>query len=137
MAEPFLSFRSDNKKTWASETFQIIIINYPSLVWSMPLSEAAKRTFSSPEPWRRFRYLLALRAIDRYSLVEYRRWIRPRLHSLREAFVAVLVSILPRKLALRIYTFYSRISGAPTSPHDVVATMFPESMKAMREPSPT
>lgn len=133
MADPLMSLRLGNEQTHATEGFLVWCINWPSLVWSFPLSESTKRRFCSAEPWRRLKYLLALRATGGYSLTEYRRWIRPRLRSVREMLVPRLILLLPRKLAYRLYALYSLISGRANSPRAAFRTMFPESWKELLE----
>jgi|GEM_PF-493512 len=133
MAEPLVSLRLDNKRTWATERFQIEMINWPSLVWSSPLSAATKRRFSLAEPWRRLRYLLALRAMGVYSLAEYHKSVRPRLRSVRESAIPIMILFLTPKLARYFYALYSFMSGAPKSPYDARSTMFPKCAKQLRD----
>jgi glycosyltransferase involved in cell wall biosynthesis len=133
IAEPFMSLRLGNEQTWATESFQVAYIKWPSLVWSLALSESTKRKFCNAEPWRRLRYLLALRATSKYSLTEYRRWIRPRLRSFQETLIPTLVVRLPRKLAYRLYVLYSSILGGASSPHDAFWSMFPRSLKVLED----
>lgn len=132
IAEPLMSLRDGNVQTHGPEAFLVWCISWPSLVWSLALSDSTKRRFCSAEPWRRFRYLLALRATGGYSLTEYRRWIRPRLRWGYERLIPALVVLLPRKLASHLYVFYSLVLGAPKSPRDVwmTPTMFPASLIA-------
>lgn len=127
MATPLMSLRLGNEQTHMKEFFLVWRINLPSLVWSLPIAESTKRRFSVAQPWRRLGYLLALRSMGSYSLIEYRRWISPRLHSCRERLFPVLVVLLPRRVAHSLYVLHAVIAGGPYSPHEVWSTMLPKS----------
>lgn len=108
ISEPYISYRTGNVHTFSPKMFETFMISLPSLVWSLTLSESAKSKVCSAEPWRNFQELLLWRGAGFYSRCEYRRWIRPRLHSIREALVPTLVALLPGILVNALFvTYYS------------------------------
>lgn len=134
MAKPLMSLRLGNEQTHTKEGFLVWNINWPSLVWSLPLSSATKNRFCVAQPWRRPEYLLGLRATGRYSASEYRRWIRPRLHVLRERLLPTLVTLLPRRLAYYLFILYALLAGGPRAPREVGSTMLPKSWNEFKNP---
>lgn len=95
IAEPYISYRMGNAHTWSPRTFEVFLINWPSLVWSLELSDWAKRKVCAPEPWRDFQELLWCRGRGCYSLNEYRMLVRPRLPRIREKLIPLMVALLP------------------------------------------
>ena len=130
IAEPLMSLRIGNEQTHMTERFQTWSINWPAVIWSLAVSESVKRKVCEPEPWRGFRYLLALRATKRYFLSDYRRWIRPRLSLWRQTLLPSLVAILPRKAAHQLYRLAAVVSRGPNSPRDAVETTIPRSWRS-------
>lgn len=122
-----MSLRLDNEQTHGKEGFLVWNISLPSLVWSLPLSEATKVGFCSAEPWKRLGYLLALRAIGEYSVTEYRNSVRPRLRSRRDAVIPAFVTCIPRKLAHHLNMLRSMIVGRKHLSHAPWKKMHPES----------
>lgn len=133
IARPMMSLRLGNEQTWKTENFQVWYIKWPSLVWSLCLADTTKRRFCAPEPWRRLRFLLALRAMQRYSLTDYHQWIRPRLHWFGQALVPAVVLLLPRQVAHLAYVLYSLVAGGAKNPYDAFETMLPKSMKVLQK----
>jgi len=115
MAEPFISVRCGTSHTWWSHLFELAMITWPSLVQSLALSESTKRKACSPGAWGYFKRLLALRALDAYSLTEYRRWILPRAHSMRATLIPILVLLLPGVLLNTICFIYWSALARPNS----------------------
>jgi abequosyltransferase len=114
IAEPFISYRMGNSHAWSPKVFETFMINLPSLVWSLALSEAAKRKVcGSAEPWRDVQELLLQRGWGFYSLAEYRRCLRPRLRSLRESFTPMFVALLPGVVVNAFLVFYHLMSSRP------------------------
>lgn len=77
IATPYIRIRYGNA-TWTARSFEIWMFKWPALVWSVPLSDTAKRTVVAREPWRNPVTLLLHRAAGSYSLREYARWIDGR-----------------------------------------------------------
>jgi abequosyltransferase len=95
VADPLVSFRAGNSKSYWSRLFEILMFGWPALVWSLPVSDAAKMQVSPPEPWRSASALLWLRALGTYSLREYRRLIYPRERSVVSTLVPAIIALLP------------------------------------------
>lgn len=113
IAEPLIRFRMSTVHTWSSRVAEIIWFIWPRLVWSLAVSDAAKRTVCSAEPWRSAKELFVWRGLGHYSMTEYRKWIRPRLSSRREAFSFFIIALLPGTLinvALTLYFAMTRRS---------------------------
>ncbi len=106
ISRPCISIRYGNAM-WKPKEFEIWMIKWPTLVWSLPgLSNRTKREFCRADPWRQMKTLLLYRAKGTYSLTEYRRWIKPRIPSLREKLKALLVALMPGVLANFLGLFY-------------------------------
>lgn len=111
IAEPLISYRTGNVHTFSPRLFEINMFDWPSMVWSLPLSESAKRKVCHAEPWRSLQQLLLYRAIGWYSLALYRSCIRPRVRSLPETLVPAVVAMLPGVLANALSVFYYSFAG--------------------------
>ena len=109
LAQPFIMYRMGNTHTFSTKIFETFMVNLPSLVWSLPtLSDETKIRVChcSAEPWRDFRELLLFRGMGSYSLNHYRRLIRPRLRSLRDAVGPSLAALLPGVLVNTFFVLY-------------------------------
>jgi hypothetical protein len=95
IAEPLISYRMGNTNTFSPRTFEMAMFILPSLVWSLALSDSAKNAVCSREPWRDPKELLIFRGCGFYGIAEYRRWVRPRLRSLRERFTLAAIALVP------------------------------------------
>lgn len=113
ISEPFISYRQGNSHTFSRKMFETHMVNWPSIVWSLPLSETAKSKMCSAEPWRSFQLLLLWRGFGFYSLAEYRLFIRPRLCSIREGLTPTLVALLPGVLVNALFVFYYSLTRRP------------------------
>jgi glycosyltransferase involved in cell wall biosynthesis len=109
MSTPIVVYRYGGS-SWRPRWFQIMMFNWPTLVWSMALSEATKKKFAAIEPWRSFRRLLLARAFGRYSLAEYRKYIRPNIRSFREALAPGAAFLVPGVIANAIFVGLNRLS---------------------------
>lgn len=98
IANPLVSYRMGNAHTYSPQSIEIAFVKWPSLIESMALSASARSKVRSVEPWKNPRWLLVLRGWDKYSLKEYRRWVRPRLKGFRQKFPALLIAVLPGAL---------------------------------------
>ena len=94
IAEPLTESRYGNA-LWTARGFEIWMLRWPALVWSMPRSERAKRKVVPRERWQRPVMLLGMRAIGAYSMNEYHRIIAPRGPSLLRGFIARLIARIP------------------------------------------
>lgn len=106
IAEPFVTYRTSNAHTWSARGSEIYLIKWPSIVWSLGLSESAKSRVCSAKPWRDLHRLLLIRGYGHYSLTEYRRWVRPRLQSAHEAILPILVALVPGGLVNTLFVLY-------------------------------
>jgi hypothetical protein len=109
--EPLISFRGGNVHTFTSRAFELMMFGWPSLVWSLALTDAAKKRVCSTEPWRQFWPLLRHRAEGIYSSIEYQRLIRPRLRCRRQALAPKLVTLLPGFLVNALFLLYYSVAG--------------------------
>ncbi|WP_161815303.1 glycosyltransferase family 2 protein [Steroidobacter agaridevorans] len=101
ISTPLISYRLGNTQTFSSEWPEIWLSRWPALVRSLAISDSAKKQVRTSEPWRSPLWLLTLRGWEFYSLTNYRRWVRPRLSSINQRIVPMLIAALPCKLARR------------------------------------
>jgi glycosyltransferase involved in cell wall biosynthesis len=111
LAKPLIRYRMGNTHTFSSRVFEADMINWPAIIWSLPLSEASKLKVCRSEPWRKLSTLLLYRALGAYSRVEYLRWLRPRLRSRREMLVPALVAALPGTLVNTVFILWYSLMG--------------------------
>jgi len=96
IAEPCVSYRKGNAHCYSSGLSEIWFSKMPVVLASLTtVSAAAKNKFWMTKPWTDVLELLRLRALGIYSMVEYRRWIRPQLNSIREALMPICIALLP------------------------------------------
>lgn len=98
IAKPCVAYRLGNTAEFAERLAEIIFAKWPSLVASLPIAYSTKRKLHSSEPWKHPYLLLVWRGIGLYSYDQYRRWIRPRLHRVRDRLVPAFCALLPRSL---------------------------------------
>jgi abequosyltransferase len=95
IANPWIVIRWGNA-LWRSQSFEIWMFELPELVWKLhDFADWAKAKVERREPWRRWRRLLMARAMGRYSMEEYRRWLRPRLKTLPRRSLAWAIASVP------------------------------------------
>jgi abequosyltransferase len=111
IAEPFISYRMTTSNNWWSRVIELWWIKWPTLVWSLAISESAKKKICVAEPWRDIGELLLWRGMGCYSLTEYWRLIRPRLRSFRDGWVPALVALLPGVLVHAAFMLYYSTTG--------------------------
>jgi abequosyltransferase len=109
IAEPYISYRRGNTHSWSAQRTEIIFVTWPSLVASLALSESVKTKDEGAVPWKNLQRLLLLRGAGLYSLSEYRRWVRPRLRSIRETLNPMLVALIPGVLLNTFFVLYYSI----------------------------
>jgi abequosyltransferase len=110
MAEPLISYRRGNAHTFSPRFGELVLSTWPSLVDLLPLSDRAKQDVPFARPWRHPQELLLWRARGHYSMSEYRRWVRSRLRSRREALIPILVAVLPGVLVNMLFVAYYSIT---------------------------
>ena len=105
IAEPQLVIRFGNAN-WTSSTFEIWMFIWPQLVHSFAtFSVQARRAVADPEPWRDIMMLLKNRAKDRYSIEQYRLFLRQR-GTLIDRAKALFVALIPATVANFIAVLY-------------------------------
>lgn len=105
ISEPLINCRFGNSHTFWTQLFELATITWPSLVWSLGISDVAKRR-TPKEPWRNPLTLLKYRGIGVYSTSEYRICVRPRLRSRGARLLAFVIAILPGRIANAICMVY-------------------------------
>lgn len=111
VVQPCIIYRWGNAHAWSSQLFETLILNLPALVQTLSVSDSARRKLCSSKPWTSFQELLFCRAKGCYSLSEYRRLVRPKLHSIREAVIPVVVALLPGLLVNAWFVSFYSITG--------------------------
>ncbi len=77
IAAPLVRIRHGNAQ-WSARAFEIWMLKWPRLVWSLPgLSDRDRAAVTPRDPWRSGRALLQMKAKGCYSLDEYRRFLAP------------------------------------------------------------
>lgn len=109
IAEPLVSYRLGNTHTFSAQSSEIFLSKWPSVVGSLALCESTRKKIRSAEPWSNPQWLLLLRGRGFYSLTEYRQWIRPRLHSIRERLAPALIALIPGVLVNALFMLYYSI----------------------------
>ncbi|GFE91918.1 glycosyltransferase family 2 protein [Steroidobacter agaridevorans] len=130
IATPWIRYRRGNDHTWSSRTFEMFMINLPSLVQSLPLSSLAKAKVGGAEPWRNTGELLLWRGMGTYSLLEYRQWIRPHLKTVQDKLAPAFIAILPGPLLnalLMLYFSLTRHRYRQAWPPELVLQLLRES----------
>lgn len=94
IAEPLTEIRYGNAM-WTARGFEIWMLRWPALVWSMPRSDGAKRKVVPRQRWRRPLMLLGHRAMGTYSIEQYERWIAPQDPPRWPGFVARAIARIP------------------------------------------
>lgn len=99
VADSLVGIRDGHTRTFWPRYFELYMINLPTLVWSLPLSDAAKSSVCTASPWKDAKELLLHRALGWYGFAEYRKWIHPRIQSFRERLAVVLIAFMPGRWA--------------------------------------
>jgi glycosyltransferase involved in cell wall biosynthesis len=96
IADNLICIRYGNAQ-WSGRAFQIWMLNWPSLVWSLPsIPTAIKTNICQREPWKNLGKLLLYRATGRYTVIEYHRFIKGEMGSAIKKRLAYLVALIPR-----------------------------------------
>lgn len=95
ISKPLISVRFGNT-TWRPREFEIRMVRWTELIWSLGAIEESSRAFLyQKEPWRSAKSLFFYRAKGTYGPGEYRRWVRPRVRSARDQMVAWAIAHFP------------------------------------------
>jgi len=109
IAEPYITIRSGNAQ-WTARSFDIWMFKWPKMVWSFGhISDEAKRSVSSREPWRSFRTLIRQRSLGGYDLKSYRQYVVAMPAGAFWKCSAWLIACLPMKIAVGIKDSYLAI----------------------------
>ncbi|MDE2084286.1 MAG: glycosyltransferase family 2 protein [Xanthomonadaceae bacterium] len=99
IGQPLVAIRFGNTQ-WRPREFEIRMIRWPELIWSLPaIPEAVRSRVYRRVPWRSLKSLLFYRAKGTYDMGDYRRWIEPRATSFKDKALAVGIARLPGTLA--------------------------------------
>jgi abequosyltransferase len=111
IAQPFISIRLGNAQ-WTPRSFDIWMFRWPKLVWSFNhISEQAKQSVYSREPWRNLRTLIVHRSAGSYSIQTYRQYLSAMRAGALWKCCAWLIASSPQKIFIGIHYLYSRIRG--------------------------
>lgn len=106
LAEPLVVIRNGNGQ-WTSRAFDIVMRQWPKLVWSFEgVSDAAKKVATPREPWRMLSALLLQRAYGQYSMREFET-VRNDMGTNWKRIPARIIAILP----LRVLYWPARVYG--------------------------
>jgi glycosyltransferase involved in cell wall biosynthesis len=107
IAEPLITIRYGNAM-WRPQDFEIWMFKWPKLIWSFNgVSDEAKNTVCSFEPWRKLSTLFMFRAKGTYSLATYRKYISPCVDRGLDRVGPMAIACLPGVLTNTIALFYS------------------------------
>lgn len=126
VSRPLISVRFGNT-TWRPREFEIRMVRWTELVWSLPaINEATRRELYRPEPWKSVKSLFFYRAKGTYGIDDYRRWVRPRLTSAWGRFKAWSLARFPGVLANLIGLAYCSFDYRDSNIHflDMKASRF-------------
>jgi abequosyltransferase len=111
IAEPCIAIRYGNAQ-WTPRHFEIWMIKWPSLIWSFhDIREEAKVRICPRNPWDNLQTLLIQRACGAYSLLEYRKYLKTRIGSLRRHIIAKLIAISPGAILNLIFILYFTVAA--------------------------
>lgn len=105
IAEPYVIYRYGNEGTYAEQLVEIVLAKWPSLIASLPVSDAAKRGLDSAQPWKHPFQLLFWRGWGRYSYTLYKRWVRPQLSRRSARVLPLACALVPCAVANVMLTF--------------------------------
>jgi len=111
IAQPLATCRSGNSR-WSSEVFDVQAKWLPTIISAAPVSEPVKTRLIRDllKPFA----LLSARAMNYYSLADYRRWIRPLTRTWRERTLALAIALAPALLVnSSMVFFYTALSRHP------------------------
>lgn len=103
LSKPLIDNRTEND-SWAVSTFEIVMITWPTLVWSFPISDRLKRRYGLGLTSRRVGLALLLwgRWHGRYSTAVYRRFLAHHPWSPWQRMMYLSIGALPIFAARRL-----------------------------------
>lgn len=117
IAQPLVSYRDGNSRSFWSKMFEIFWIKFPAMVSTFAVSDQTKGTYSVG--LRGISPLFYYRAMGWYGFYEYRRWVLQNSSSIRQRLVPFLIAIAPGTLTNFLYLMIVR--SRPTRGRDVIA----------------
>lgn len=111
IAEPYIIIRFGYGQ-WKKRSFDIWMFKWPNLVWSFKeISDEAKMSVISREPWRNFRNLIIQRSDGGYDLQSYRHYFSTMRLPAPWKLCAMLIACFPRAIIIGFHYLYSRFKG--------------------------
>lgn len=105
---PLISIRFGNA-TWRPREFEIRMIRWTHLIWSLPgISDKARGKCYKKEPWKSLKSLFFYRAKGTFCTEDYERWLKPRLASRWDKLKAITIANFPGVLANMVGLIYCR-----------------------------
>lgn len=126
MAEPLIAVRFGNTQ-WRPREFEIRMIRWPDLIASLSaVSEDVRRRRYPAAPWRSAKSLFFYRAKGTYDMGDYERWVRPRVHKMRDRARAFAIACFPGTLANLVGLVYCSLPYRDSNVHllDMKASRF-------------
>jgi glycosyltransferase involved in cell wall biosynthesis len=114
ISEPLITCRLGGEYTYWSQWFELGVVHWPAVVGSLAISDGVKKSIGR-DHWKNPLSLLLCRGLGGYSMLEYRRYVRPRLRSLRERLIPFLVATLPRTISNVTCMMYLSFDRRPIS----------------------
>ncbi len=109
IADPLIAIRNGNI-SWGSRIFEIWLIRWPELIWSLPgFSDSTKRRICPKNPSKNLKSLFAFRALGNYTINDYRKFIMNGTSHGMSRYISFLISITPIMLANTLSLLYSLI----------------------------
>ena len=99
IAEPYVSYRMSQVSKPTERMMELILVQWPSLVASLPIADLSKRTLHSAFPWKHPFELLNWRGNGCYTYGAYKRWLRPQLYLTRDKLVSLACTLVPVSFA--------------------------------------
>jgi glycosyltransferase involved in cell wall biosynthesis len=106
IARPLIINRHGNSRTFLAELFEVFARKLPAIVSTMAISDPVKNRYL--DSVMNAATLIYYRALNMYSLHEYRRWIRPHTHCWRRRCVALLIAAVPGVISNAGMLFFFR-----------------------------
>lgn len=114
IADPLIAVRNGNI-SWGSKIFEIWMIRWPSLIWSLAnIPDPVRNKICSKNPAQNWKSLFAYRSLGNYSITDYNKFITPITNKKTSRIIPFIISIIPIRIANTISFIYS-IIVAPVS----------------------
>ena len=113
IAQPLIIYRRGNSHTFSRKMFEVLLIRWPKIIWSLPLPDSAKLAVCSETPWYNIRKLLFYRAIGSYSYIEFKAFIAPNVTGNLNSLVPAVIALCPRAFVNRFLIAYYSVTRGP------------------------